>query len=281
MNQPELGRKIAELRKAKGLTQEELVEECNISVRTIQRIESGDVTPRSYTIKSILGVLGEDLKSVEEKPEPESEASAWKSYIATDTDTLTAAPGLTRNLTIAWVCGLAYFVLGFIESYLDGSRMAGGMEIAAPGYILVKLMVLVTVLFFMRGFLITGSLYNNYLLKVSSFMFIGYYLLIIGYDVFSVFYDPLEYDLFMLTSAIGLGAIGMVFAAGLFKLNRKLGAIALAAGGAQLLAAVCFISVVLSPVGMFLLVPAELACIMLLYKVVERHRQKEETALAK
>ncbi|HEY4787459.1 MAG TPA: helix-turn-helix transcriptional regulator [Bacteroidales bacterium] len=57
MNQPELGRKITELRKAKGLTQEELVEKCNLSVRTLQRIESGEVTPRSYTIKIIFAAL--------------------------------------------------------------------------------------------------------------------------------------------------------------------------------------------------------------------------------
>jgi transcriptional regulator with XRE-family HTH domain len=57
MNQPELGKKIAELRKVKGLTQEELVEKCNISVRTLQRIESGEVTPRSYTVKIIFAAL--------------------------------------------------------------------------------------------------------------------------------------------------------------------------------------------------------------------------------
>src|SRR5665647_2610448 len=57
MNQPDLGKKIAELRKAKGLTQEELVETCNLNVRTLQRIESGEVTPRSYTIKIIFSAL--------------------------------------------------------------------------------------------------------------------------------------------------------------------------------------------------------------------------------
>lgn len=57
MKQPELGKKIAELRKAKALTQEELVETCNLSVRTLQRIESGEVTPRSYTIKVIFSAL--------------------------------------------------------------------------------------------------------------------------------------------------------------------------------------------------------------------------------
>jgi transcriptional regulator with XRE-family HTH domain len=57
MKQPELGKKIAELRKTKGLTQEELVEKCNINVRTLQRIETGEATPRSYTIKIIFAAL--------------------------------------------------------------------------------------------------------------------------------------------------------------------------------------------------------------------------------
>ena len=57
MKQPELGKKISELRKAKGLTQEELVSKCNITVRTLQRIESGAVTPRSYTVKMLFAAL--------------------------------------------------------------------------------------------------------------------------------------------------------------------------------------------------------------------------------
>lgn len=64
MNQPELGIYIAQLRKEQGLTQEELVEKCNINVRTIQRIENGDVTPRSYTIKNILEALGKSFDDV-------------------------------------------------------------------------------------------------------------------------------------------------------------------------------------------------------------------------
>lgn len=57
IQQPELGKKIADLRKSKGLTQEELVEKCNLNVRTLQRIESGEVTPRAYTIRLIFEAL--------------------------------------------------------------------------------------------------------------------------------------------------------------------------------------------------------------------------------
>ena len=61
MNQPDLGLKIAELRLEKGLTQEQLAEECEVSARTIQRIESGEVEPRSFTRNSLSNVLGFDF----------------------------------------------------------------------------------------------------------------------------------------------------------------------------------------------------------------------------
>jgi len=57
MKQPQLGKKISELRLAKGLTQTELAEKCNLSLRTIQRIESTEVTPRSHTLKLIFKIL--------------------------------------------------------------------------------------------------------------------------------------------------------------------------------------------------------------------------------
>ncbi len=57
MKQPDLGKKITELRLAKGLTQGELAQKCNLSLRTIQRIESAEVTPRSYTVKLIFQCL--------------------------------------------------------------------------------------------------------------------------------------------------------------------------------------------------------------------------------
>jgi len=58
MNQPGLGLKVSELRQQKSLTQEQLAERCEVSPRTIQRIESGEVDPRAYT----LHCLGEALE---------------------------------------------------------------------------------------------------------------------------------------------------------------------------------------------------------------------------
>jgi uncharacterized Tic20 family protein/DNA-binding Xre family transcriptional regulator len=61
MNQPDLGLKVTELRQQKGLTQEQLAERCEVSPRTIQRIESGEVDPRVYTIHCLGEVLEFDF----------------------------------------------------------------------------------------------------------------------------------------------------------------------------------------------------------------------------
>jgi uncharacterized Tic20 family protein len=61
MKQPDLGIKVVELRKEKGFTQEHLAEVCEVTPRTIQRIESGEVEPRAFTRNSLSNVLEFDL----------------------------------------------------------------------------------------------------------------------------------------------------------------------------------------------------------------------------
>jgi len=61
MNQPDLGLKVTELRQQKGLTQEKLAEYCEVSARTIQRIENGEVEPRSFTRNSLSNMLEFDF----------------------------------------------------------------------------------------------------------------------------------------------------------------------------------------------------------------------------
>jgi uncharacterized Tic20 family protein len=61
MNQPDLGFKVSELRQQKGLTQEQLAERCEVSARTIQRIENGEVDPRAYTIQCLNEALNFDF----------------------------------------------------------------------------------------------------------------------------------------------------------------------------------------------------------------------------
>jgi transcriptional regulator with XRE-family HTH domain len=53
----DLHQKIVTARNQLGLTQEELAAAANVTVRTIQRIESGDSIPRKYTLKLIASAL--------------------------------------------------------------------------------------------------------------------------------------------------------------------------------------------------------------------------------
>ncbi|MFM7856200.1 MAG: multiprotein-bridging factor 1 family protein, partial [Flammeovirgaceae bacterium] len=63
MQQPQLGQQLAALRKQQQLTQEELVAKSNVSVRTIQRIEAGEVIPRLSTVKILWRALGAEYTS--------------------------------------------------------------------------------------------------------------------------------------------------------------------------------------------------------------------------
>ena len=62
-----IGIVIREIRKQKGLTQLELSDKVNISVRTIQRIENDAVEPSLYSLKSISKVLVLDLVKIKNK----------------------------------------------------------------------------------------------------------------------------------------------------------------------------------------------------------------------
>jgi transcriptional regulator with XRE-family HTH domain len=53
---------VKEGRTAKGYTQKELAELSNISIRSIQRIENGDILPRKYTLKTLAGILEQSFE---------------------------------------------------------------------------------------------------------------------------------------------------------------------------------------------------------------------------
>jgi len=62
-----IGIVIKEIRKQKGLTQLELSDKTNISVRTIQRIESDAVEPSLYSLKRISEILDFDFLKVKNR----------------------------------------------------------------------------------------------------------------------------------------------------------------------------------------------------------------------
>lgn len=60
-----LHQQLVAARKKKGLTQEELAELSKVTVRTIQRIESGETVPRAFTLKAIAAALDTPFEALQ------------------------------------------------------------------------------------------------------------------------------------------------------------------------------------------------------------------------
>ncbi|AZQ44816.1 helix-turn-helix domain-containing protein [Nonlabens ponticola] len=131
MKQPQLGDYIARLRKEQGLTQEELVERCNINVRTIQRIEAGDVTPRSYTIKNILEALGSSFEDISKKIKREVQP------IVTDNIQFKRA----SNGLLIGILGILYILISIPIAYYEISASLLNMKLLTTGEYMIGLIM--------------------------------------------------------------------------------------------------------------------------------------------
>ena len=61
---------IKERRIKKGTTQQQLADDCGITLRTIQRIENGEVKPSLHSLNTISKVLEADLSSLSQNLPP-------------------------------------------------------------------------------------------------------------------------------------------------------------------------------------------------------------------
>ena len=280
MKQPELGKKISKLRTAKGLTQEELVEKCNISVRTIQRIEAGEVTPRSYTIKTILAALDYDLSKMSEKENNFFDSlTGWvKRFMLINIDVQKPSDFLTKQLNIAWIFGVIYFIIGFFEGAADYFLIKDDKMIYSSGiYVAIKLISLITFAFFQRGFIMIGGLFRNYLLKIMSFIMIIAIVLLNGFDIISIFYDSIEYEFVAGASALTFGIIGIIYGISLMRLKSSVGGISKYAGLLEIIGGCFLLTIILAFVGLVIYIPAVLLEVIIIFKVIEiiKTKQKE------
>lgn len=266
MRQPELGQKITALRKSKNLTQEELVDACHVSVRTIQRIESGEVTPRTSTIKIILAALGEDLRSFHDSGQTNEDIELERAE---------------NSLQIAWIAGIIYFIVGFLEAGLDYTRFEeGDGDIPWEFYTSVKVIALISYVLFMGGLAVLGNFFSNSILKIAAYLMIGFTSIILIFDVFTLFF-PVSNDTLMLilpSESISIGAAEIILGIGLIKLQDGMGRMALLAGVLELIIGFCFLVVILFILGYILLIPALILEIVILYKgyeFIKSERRKE------
>ena len=256
MEQPELGKKILELRKSSGLTQEELVARCNINVRTIQRIEAGEVTPRGHTIRSIFAALDFDFKQLS--------SSQQSSKISEKT---------AQWIIWAFVSGLIYLLLSFWESFLDYELyMSEETEISAINYILVKLGIIFFYSFFVLGFYQMGHIWTNHWIKPGVLLLLSGTLVCIVADIYMFFEGDANVEAILAGQAVLIGSMYLVFSYGLIKFQKAFGNLALVAGITGILTGLAFLSIVFSLPGLLLLTVNEVMALVILYRAYDKIR---------
>ena len=279
MEQPALGKRILALRIERGLTQEELVEKCNISVRTIQRIENGEVSPRSYTIKSILAALDAEL---DKAPHPKSNffdtvILSSQRFMLINIDVEESSGFLIRQLNIAGVFGILYFGIGFFESAAEYFLFAENKLIFSNGvYVAIKIGSLLSFIIFQRGFILIGNLFRNYLLKVISVLMIVSMTLLNVYDIIALFNVAVGRQFIAAASALTFGFMGIVYGFSLVRLEGSIGRISKYAGILEIIGSCFLLTILLAFVGLIIYIPAELLEVLILFKVIDIVRQKQK-----
>ena len=278
MKQPLLGKKITELRKQKGLTQEELVERCNVTVRTIQRIESGETTPRIYTIKTILNALGLDYEKVFEREYYEGKFDKILRFFPSN---------LKEVLNVSFIAGIVYFVLGFVEmgyyatSFFDLDSQTNWSDLPVRNYgsysdngiyIFIKIISIISFSLLMRGFVLVGSYYKNYLVELMAFVMIIMHIIFEISEIVSINFENSLVEFIMISKAVTFGVIMIFFGVGLLRLKSHLGNLPKITGILEIITGVCFATVFLSVFGLIFLTPLELLELLLLYKVASKIR---------
>ena len=276
MKQPLLGEKITELRKQKGLTQEELVERCNVTVRTIQRIESGETTPRIYTIKTILNALGLDYEKVFEREYNEGKFDKILRFFPSN---------IKEVLNVSFIAGMVYFVLGFVEmgyyttSFFDLDSQTNWSDLPIKNYgsysdngiyIFIKIISIISFSLLMRGFVLVGSYYKNYLVELMAFVMIIMHIIFEISEIVSINFENSLVEFIMISKAVTFGVSMIFFGVGLLRLKSHLGNLPKITGILEIITGICFATVFLSVFGLIFLTPLELLELLLLYKVATK-----------
>lgn len=265
ISQPELGKELLSRRKEKGMTQHELREKCHVSVRTIQRIESGVVTPRVSTVRIL-------LEALEVKPEDwlgteKTNASIVQGFkemllIGVSEDAMKAV------LSLAWISGIVFLFVNFLEISMEASIDAKASSVSFIGTMIVmKVIQVISFTLFTRGFIALGFLFENSLLRISSYLYIVTVCLVSCLETAELFLREEEVTgILSLFSILLLGSVSIVFGKGLLRLQDGMGRLAKIAGRLEITFGVSYLTVILTFVGVILLAPLIIIEIILLFK---------------
>jgi len=199
-----------------------------------------------------------------------------KKFLLINIDIEKPSDFIIKQLNIAWVFGVIYFLIGFFEGAADHylfkeHRLIFSSEI----YIAIKVISLISFVFYQRGFIMIGGLFRNYLLKIMSFIMITAIILLNIYDIISIFNDSGAGEFVAGASALTFGFIGIMYGISLIRLKGSIGMISLYAGLLEIIGGCFLITIVLAFVGLIIYIPAELIEIIIIFKVIEIIKSKQ------
>jgi len=210
------GKKIAGLRSDRKLTQKELADRAGIDIRTLQRIESGEVIPRYSTLLLICGVLECDPDVFQTLREE-------------------GAPNTAKLFLALSITGLVYLI-----SWLFYGSPFPRPEFALNWSFVIGIVYMLSAVLFFYGFRVLGSRYHNGLLRVSSIVV----MVLVPLFFFSTLPDPVRFGfiLHIRTLLVLLfGINGLLFGSALLRIKSPVRNIYIFAGIIQLLQAPFYI----------------------------------------
>lgn len=246
MKQPELGKRLNEIRNQKGITQKELSDLCSVDIRTIQRIEAGEVEPRMSTLKILAAALEYD-----ELVLPQNTAIVKNDQFIT-------------VLFVSLIAGIFYF-FNFILYSIVGpnfTTISGG-----PILFTLSMVHIISGGLLFLGFVFIGKYYGNYLLFITSILIIILIPLFVIVDSLarvtgsSVFVHLIRATVFL------IGIIGVLFGSGLIKTGSSGKILFMVAGSIQIAQNLMFVIPVIQVqyFGLWLSVSANFVLILILF----------------
>lgn len=261
MQQPELGRRLTALRKERNLTQEELVEKSHVSVRTIQRIEAGEVLPRMSTVKILLEALGESPETFLTKP----------TIMETKNEQLEhSGRGILLTAVIAGAIYLAAEICLTAMDIAWFTKDRAWEQWTNLVYIGLSIVMLASYVLFARGFIFLSKLFENKLLTLGAYLMMATVMGVGILDSVTLFSDNTE-QLWLPYSiaAIVSGTLTIVFGIALLRLQDGMGELARAAGILEILIGCTLVTVLLFFIAYVIMIPAIIVEILVLYRGYE------------
>ncbi len=259
MKQPQLGSLITKARKEKRLTQEELAEMCTVNVRTIQRIEAGEVNPRSYTLNIIYAALEFNPEGVE------------RTFLGTFKNLFYPTPQSISNtnqkvlLIAGMIAGIIWLCMGIFDLYLLFTYGEDGdVDIITGGiYILIYFF---SAFLFYRGFLFLGIKESSNILVVGSYFVLVVTLILSVVQTIALFQGWFMNPLLAISESVFSGISGIALGYGVYSIREKYGTPAKLGGILEAIAGFTFAIVILAPIGLMLLGPAIICEVLVLYQ---------------